>query len=113
MKVLELPLPPLANRYWRLGRGHLYRSHDAEVYRQTVAVLGRDYPRHDGDVVVTVKVYRKRHAGDLDNYLKVLLDALQGVAFTNDRQVQTILASLEPVDPVRPRVEVIVSDAPC
>ena len=111
MTVLTLPLPPLANRYWRLGRGHLYRSQEAEVYRQTVAVLGKHYPEHYGNVVVTLRVYRKRHAGDLDNYLKVLLDSLQGVAFQNDRQVTAILATLEPVDKANPRVEVIVSQA--
>lgn len=36
--------------------------------------------------------HRSKLGGDLDNYLKLLGDALQGVAFKNDKQVHRIVA---------------------
>ena len=114
MTGLTLPLPPLANRYWRIGHGHLYRCSEADNYRRTLMVLLRQAKCRclHGPVWVTIRVYRKRKAGDLDGYLKVLLDALQGLAFENDRQVRQLVASLEPEDKVHPRVEVTVTEAP-
>ena len=38
------------------------------------------------------KARGKRLRGDLDNYAKALIDALQGVLYENDRQVETITA---------------------
>ncbi len=38
------------------------------------------------------KARAKRLRGDLDNYAKALIDALQGVLYDNDRQVETITA---------------------
>ena len=56
-------------------------------------------------MVASVVVYRARRAGDLDNSLKVLLDALNGIAFEDDSQVVEIHARREE-DPANPRVEV-------
>lgn len=61
----------------------------------------------DGDLVVSLVVYRKRRIGDLDNFQKVLLDSLRGVAFHDDSQVVEIHARRED-DPSNPRVEVHV-----
>ncbi len=36
------------------------------------------------------KTRGKRLRGDLDNYAKAIIDALQGVLYENDRQVETI-----------------------
>jgi crossover junction endodeoxyribonuclease RusA len=111
--LLTLPLPPSANRYWRVGRNHAYVSAEARSYKTAVrAILWQAGVRPQlGPVSVTIRVYRKRHAGDLDNFLKVTLDALQGAAFENDSQVTQIVASLESVDKAHPRVEVIVAQA--
>jgi nitric oxide reductase large subunit len=35
-------------------------------------------------------VFRPRASGDLDNRIKVLVDALQGIAYANDSQVKHI-----------------------
>ena len=45
-----------------------------------------------GEVSATVKLYRRfkptaRIFGDVDNHLKALLDALNGTAFEDDRQI--------------------------
>lgn len=95
--TLRLPMPPSANVYWRLGKHGLYVSDEAKQYKQEVWILAREYGIYDpleGAVIVTAKVYRPRKAGDLDNRLKVLLDALQGTAYHNDKQIVEIHAYL-------------------
>lgn len=104
------PLPPSANRYWRHAGGRVYVSDEAKAYKQTVAMLARvDGAKVlTGPVAVAVAVYRARKAGDLDNFLKILLDALQGIYYANDNQVREIHATLHD-DRHDPRVEVAIT----
>lgn len=113
---LTLPLPPTANLYWRVFRGRPVQSARAKEYKRAVqlrALGNRRDPESirngvfSGEVVVTMTVYRGRRIGDLDNFQKVLLDALRGVAFVDDSQVVEIHARRED-DPANPRVEVSV-----
>jgi crossover junction endodeoxyribonuclease RusA len=60
-----------------------------------------------GPVAVYLHVYRARKAGDLDNSAKVLLDALQGVAYNDDAQIVE-LHLYRHDDKANPRVEVEV-----
>ena len=106
---LILPEPPSANRYWRVFRGRAVTSAEARAYKRRVALTSRCRPL-DGPVAVTVRWFRGRKAGDLDNRLKCLLDALKGVAFADDRQVAEIHA-YRYEDRVTPRVEVRVGKA--
>lgn len=46
----------------------------------------------DGPVVLTCRWYRSRRSGDLDNRLKVLIDALRGYAYVDDKQIIEIHA---------------------
>jgi crossover junction endodeoxyribonuclease RusA len=96
---LELPQPPSANRYWRKFRNRIVRSAAASSYQEAVWMLASRYRCGDGpvifpveDLTLTLRWWRRRgqnnqFQGDLDNYLKVLLDALQGSLYTNDRQI--------------------------
>jgi len=106
------PVPPSANRYWRHYRGRVVTSDEATAYKKTVAMLARcDGVRPlSGPVAVEVAVYRARRAGDLDNRLKCLLDAMQGVFYENDSQIVEIHATLHD-DRHDPRVEVAVKSA--
>lgn len=63
-----------------------------------------------GPVYVSLTVYRAERRGDLDNKIKVALDALQGVGYTNDSQVTELHARLED-DPSNPRLVVWVESA--
>lgn len=56
---------------------------------------------------LTVRVFRTHEGagGDLDNYFKAVSDAINGVAFGDDRYVREMNASLAH-DPASPRVEV-------
>lgn len=108
--IHRFPLPPSANRYWRHYRGRMVASAEATAYKTTVAMLARcaGARRLTGPVCVTVAVYRERQRGDLDNYLKVLLDGLQGVFYDNDAQIRELHATLHD-DRHDPRCEVSIA----
>jgi crossover junction endodeoxyribonuclease RusA len=92
---LSLPEPPSANRYWRVFRGRAVKSAEARAYVDIVkyhAAMQRVKAPISGDVILTVVWRRQRRAGDLDNRLKCLLDALKGIAFADDKQVKRIVA---------------------
>jgi crossover junction endodeoxyribonuclease RusA len=99
---LTLPYPPSANRYWRVFRGRVVKSDQARAYQRDAAMVFRSSHPATGPVMVTMNVYRPAKRGDLDNSIKVLLDALKGVAFIDDKQVKRIVAA-QFDDKARPR----------
>ena len=110
---LILPYPPSANLYWRTTRrGHTYVSPEAKAYKARVRwlALGARVKPLAGPVSLSLAVYRPRRAGDLSNRIKVLEDALQGVAYADDSQVVELHA-LRLEDAADPRVEVTVEAA--
>ena len=112
MPELILPYPPSANRYWRIFRNRAVPSSDASAYKRHVRALARSSGISDPTIApVSLALIlrplrpldgdkRERLHGsewhlnlrciDLDNALKVALDALQGIAYANDRQVRSI-----------------------
>lgn len=103
----RLPVPPSANRYWRVWRGRAVRSREATAYIALVRVALRGMAPATGPVRVTIGWFRGARRGDLDNRLKVALDALRGLAFVDDRQVVALSAWREEA-PADPRLEVTV-----
>lgn len=89
MIILRLPLPPLANRYWRNYRGRMVVSAEAKAYREEVGWFFRQegWVPLRGAVGVNIRIYRARRSGDIDGFLKILLDAMQGHAFEDDSQI--------------------------
>jgi crossover junction endodeoxyribonuclease RusA len=116
MITLTLPFPPSANRYWRNFRGRMVKSADARIYRdqagyiylQQTMRINRGRPLI-GDVKVTLDFYRPAKRGDLDNRIKVTLDALQGIAFADDSQVVEIHARRFE-GKANPRVEIAIEN---
>lgn len=111
---LTLPYPPSGNRYWRHVGRNVVVSAEAKAYREKVkwlalAQCGKARPI-EGDVVVSVGVFRPARRGDLDNTLKVLLDSLRGVAYLDDAQVAHLQAGRFE-DKTNPRVVVSVEPA--
>lgn len=106
---LTLPYPPATNRMWRTYRGHTVLSEEARTYKRDVALIAgaRGVSPLEGDVTVALHIYRPRRVGDLDGRIKVLLDALQGVAYHDDKQVVELHA-FRYEDKAHPRVEVQV-----
>ncbi|MBA3837136.1 MAG: hypothetical protein C0499_05710 [Zymomonas sp.] len=111
-EVIVLPEPPSSNRYWRNVAGKTLLSKEARVYReavQTVCTAKRVRPVA-GAVVLQLAWYRARRAGDLDNRIKQVLDALRGHAYADDAQVVELHA-YRFEDAARPRVEITVRAA--
>lgn len=89
---LNVPYPPSGNRYWRTDRGGTpHPSDEGRAYKAAVRRVVRPMP-FVGEVSVSVTLLRPRRAGDLDNSLKVLLDALTGLAWLDDGQIRVIHA---------------------
>ena len=66
-------------------------------------------PTITGPCDVSMVVYLKTAAGDVDNYIKASLDALQDAGIlANDRQVQFVFATKDK-DAKRPRVEITIA----
>lgn len=108
--LLILPLPPSVNRYWRVVHGHPVLSADAKAYKAAVGLhcnALRLTPTTQ-PVALRIHVYRARRAGDLDNSLKAILDALKGHAYLDDDQVTEIHA-WRADDRRNPRVEVEIA----
>ena len=104
---IVLALPPSANTYWRYGPNGVHVSQAAQDYKAGVKwkALHQGMAPMGGELALYVNVYRQRKAGDLDNFAKVLGDALNGVAWHDDSQVVE-LHMWRHDDPKNPRVEV-------
>lgn len=106
--TLKLPYPPSANRYWRNFRGRMVVSDEARRYKTSAAILARMAGVKEmltETVSVRIHGYRPRESGDIDNRLKILLDALSGVAWIDDKQVRQVYMVMD-YDKANPRVEI-------
>ena len=98
-----LPYPPSANRYLRHALRRTYRTAEANKYRklaQTEAYAANGF-LFACPVSVEVTLFPKttktgqasRTVLDLDNCMKVALDAVQGILYVNDKQIHRLQAS--------------------
>lgn len=106
---ITLPWPPSANRYWRIFRGRAVKSADATAYKKAVAEVCDGMTECFGDVIIRLDFFRPRKSGDLDNRIKILLDAMQGTAYKDDKQIVEIHARRFD-DKANPRVEVRIQE---
>lgn len=104
---MMLPYPISTNVYWRTFRGRMVRSSAATAYKDEVEWIARSnklklftvpvmvmlvlHPVRPADAKKREKKDRLWGLGvrriDIDNAQKVALDALQGIAYENDRQI--------------------------
>lgn len=104
---LTLPYPPSANRYWRNWQGRMVKSAEARAYQKDIQQRFNVQSFDDCMVELTINLYRPKKTGDLDNFLKVSIDALKGVCFNDDKQVRKITAEMFD-DKSNPRVEITI-----
>lgn len=123
MITLTLPYPPSANRYWRTaivcGRAQTYPSADAKTFKKEVTKIAAAAGLLDpiiGRIQLHVQLYPQRPQDwakrarkdplcwdddvrciDLGNCEKVLSDALNGIAWQDDKQHRRIV--LERMEP--------------
>lgn len=130
MIELVLPYPVSANRYWRNYRGIVVPSKEAISYKREVAKIARAAGlQHElsGRIELRYMLYPARPKNwqkradkdtdgwddsvrciDLDNAQKIVIDALQGVVFKNDKSIRRISGRRETPDEKGARIEVIV-----
>ena len=97
---LILPYPVSVNRYYRRSGHEIHRSKEADEYRDTVKWLAKceQIKLHDGDYSLELELHPRQNKDgsasgnviDLDNALKVALDALEDVIYKNDNQVKQL-----------------------
>lgn len=114
--VLNLPLPPSANRLWRKGRGgQMHKSQDYQVWLTAAGLevamqrAGDSIPKHF-HVRITLPPTRR----DPDNSLKPTLDLLQASgAIANDKHATLIILAVDPRQEAdRMRVDLWAVDEP-
>lgn len=108
--MILLPYPVSANRYWRTFRGMTVRSKEADEYKRTAAhsAFVAGWRAIEGPVSVGITLHPKLTKKglpsatrmDLDNCIKVTLDALNGVAYRDDRQVVRLVAEIGQAHPL-------------
>jgi crossover junction endodeoxyribonuclease RusA len=118
---LILPYPVSANRYWRTVVAHrrdgpkkpralTFVSEEAKAYKQEVRwrakVAGCRDPIAGLVELRILLVPKNRICMDLDNALKVTIDALKDVVFDDDSQVFKITAERRDPDAAGARLEV-------
>ena len=115
---VTLQYPPSANRYWRSRavciRGkwvvQTYVSTEAKQYKAAVRSLVSLVCRapFTDEVCIDVKLFRPRKSGDIDNRIKVLFDAFNGVVYDDDKLIKKCqVERFEDKD--NPRAEVIIT----
>jgi len=106
--MILLPYPPSVNRVWRNCRGRMVMSAEGAAYKLESAWRCRSAGMKllSGPVEVHMVLHPKKTKGgaasktriDLDNMSKVVLDAMNGVAYADDKQIERIISELgEPV----------------
>lgn len=109
MIFLTLPEPPSSNRFYRNFRGRMVMSTEGKAYKSSVygrCLVAKIQPL-TGDLSVTLKWFRARKSGDLDNRGKIALDSLQGHCYENDSQIVELHLYRDD-DESNPRLEVTV-----
>lgn len=95
--------------------GHTYTPPRTVEYEERIGFAwigeGPKPPPFIGPVSVTIIVRERVHPADLDNYAKVVLDGLNGLAWADDKQVESLHASIERRWP-RPGITVAVMELP-
>lgn len=101
--AFRLDYPPSVNTYWRRAGNRIYLSPAGRKYKKDVA-LSCDVQCHAAPLLGRLGVHielaspNKTRDTDLDNRLKAILDALEGVAYENDRQIDHLIIKRLPID---------------
>ena len=101
--ILQLPWPPSINSYWKRSKfGSVYVSSEGKAYGVAVVALIRRLQEAAlvGRISLDAKFYPpNRQRRDLDNCLKVMIDAIQASGIiSNDFQIKKLSAEMfEPI----------------
>ena len=110
-----LPLPPSLNAAYRSvtirGHGRVLLSKDGRKYKEDVKkLLAGHKSLCSARLEVTYTYYFKdKRKNDLANREKLLSDALEGIIFDNDSQIDRMTLVRGGIDKDNPRVEIEVN----
>jgi Holliday junction resolvase RusA-like endonuclease len=116
--AFDVPCRPEPKRRPRFGNGRTYTDARTVAYEGRIATACRDAmkgrPPYDGPVeLACLFEQRNRRVADTDNLVKAISDAIEGIAFTNDRHVSRIRAGrVAGADVDRVSVAVIAKETP-
>jgi len=102
---------PVPKERPRRGKyGNMYTPEKTKEYEKLIANNARMVIPEPlkGNVRIEIKLYTRKVTGDLDNYIKTILDGLNSVAYDDDKQVTTIYA--QRFESEIERVEIYVSE---
>lgn len=97
MTVIEIPGTPVPKQRPRLVSGRVFTPSKTHAAEELIAWKARAAGARisTSDVSVTVGFYfTGKRRGDIDNLVKTVLDALNGVAYVDDRQVVHLQAAV-------------------
>lgn len=108
-----LPYPPTLNHLFSTNRsGKRFLTNEGRSYKQNAAAMAfmAGVRRLSGPIKVSLKAYRPRKSGDLDNLAKLVLDGMKGIAWNDDSQIVEIhMYRFD--DPKNPRLELKIEPA--
>lgn len=109
MYSLTLPYPPSVNHYLKRGRNGVYLTAEARAFKDEAALVARlaGVEPLAGALVVVLDMYRPRRTGDIDAVFKLTFDALNGVAWFDDKQIVELHARRYD-DRRNPRLELVI-----
>ncbi len=104
--IVKLPYPVSVNRMWRNFKGRMVLSAEGRAWKQHAALLAKmaGFQVLHGPIDVRIeyhpKLTKKGVASntrmDLGNVEKVFGDAMRGVAYEDDKQVERLLMVIGP-----------------
>lgn len=100
MITLELPFPPSINKYYKSWRGRVVLGAEGRSYKQVVGgiCLEQRCKPLRGNLYAGIQFFPPdRRRRDLDNFLKCLLDALEGFCYEDDYQISYLKILRGPV----------------
>src|SRR3954469_5970097 len=88
-QTFTLPYPPPLNHYYYHRGVARVLGEEGRAYKLGTLVRARSQGAtvREGELAVSITLFRKARRGDIDGPLKCLLDSLQGVAYVNDSQI--------------------------
>lgn len=112
---IVLPWPPSVNKYWRMGRGRMHKSEAGKAYATEAGFRARAMFKRKpftGRLRVEILAFPPdKRARDIDNLLKAPLDALKGICFDDDSQIDELMITREGLcSDCTPRLVVLVSE---
>ena len=109
MITLIVPVPPSANDWHRHVGRRVLISAKARAYVKALPYHVLPMNPFVGPIRVEIRWFRARRAGDVDKRGAILLDALQGIAYTDDSQIADYRIVRDDSEPKAARMVVTIT----